>query len=139
MGRRPTLTPQQMMAIGGECERIWRARADRDALAEYETRPYLQDVRPLQAELKSVPIPSRGERIWRDTVRATSADISEILREAKPEPIRVKRPYAARSLVLDEAIKWCTSKYGIAITHRRAQDCWDTFSAIEKRLKRDLP
>jgi hypothetical protein len=128
-----------MVAVGGECERIWQRRAEQAAIREYESRPYLQDVRKLQDELIAAPVASRRERIWRDTLKVNSADISEILREAKPSPVRVKRPYSARREVLDEATKWCASAYGITITCRRAQDCWDKFSAIEKRLAADLP
>jgi hypothetical protein len=139
MGRKPVLTFQQMAAVGGECERIWRDRAEQAAMKEYDRRPYLQDVRKLQSELTAVPPAARRERVWRDTMKANSADISEILREASPEPVRVKRPYGARREVLDEASAWCASTYGITITRRRAQDCWDKFSAIEKRLAADLP
>jgi len=139
MGRKPVLTFQQMVAVGGECERIWQHRAEQAAIKEYEARAYLQDVRKLQDQLIAAPVASRRERVWKDTLKFNSADISEMLREANPDPIRVKRPYGARGEVLDEAIKWCASTYGITITRRRAQDCWDKFSAIEKRLAADLP
>jgi hypothetical protein len=139
MGRRPVLTFQQMVGVGGECMRIWRDRAEQEAMKEYESRPYLQDVRKLQRELTAVLAASRRERVWKDALRVNSADISEMLREATPDPIRVKRPYGAHGEVLDEAIKWCALTHGITITRRRAQDCWDKFSAIEKRLAADLP
>jgi hypothetical protein len=138
MGRKADLTQLQMVGVGGECARIWSELAERAGMAEYHARPYLQDVRSIQERFASVPVVARNHRVHRDGVRQGSADISEILSGAEIEPIAVKRPYGARAEVLDAAIEWCATTYGKAITRRRAQACWDTFSATEKRLKGDL-
>jgi hypothetical protein len=127
-----------MVGVGGECARIWSELAERAGMAEYHARPYLQDVRPIQERFASVPVASRKTRVHQDSVRTEGADISEILSGAEIEPIRIKRPYGSRTAVLDAAIKWCTAAYGKTITRRRARACWDTMSATEKRIKRDL-
>lgn len=138
MGRRPELTNLQMLAVGGECARIWSELAERSAMAEYHARPCFEDVRPIQERLNSVPVADRAlpvNQYWAWTERA---EISEILSYTDVTPIRIKRPYGARAKVLDAAIEWCIARYGKTITQRRAQACWDAFSATEKRLQNDL-
>jgi hypothetical protein len=137
MGRTLVLTQLQMVGVGGECVRIWRERAEQAAMAEYATRPYLQDVRPIQEGFALAPVASRQHRVHQDAIRTASADISDTLSNAKVEPIRIKRPYGLHTEVLDAGIKWCAATYGRVITRRRAQDCWDTFSATTKRLARE--
>jgi hypothetical protein len=139
MGRTPVLTELQMVGVGGECARLWSELAERAGMAEYHARPYLQDVRQIQEGFALVPVASRQHRVHQNSVRTEGADISEMLSNAKVEPVRIKRPYGLHTEVLDAAIKWCAATYGRTITQRRAQACWDTFSATEKRIKRDLP
>jgi hypothetical protein len=136
-GRKPILTPREKLVVGGECERLWQALAEQQAMATHRARPHLRDVKKIQAELASAPVASRSSRVWRDTVRQASSDIAEIFSDVETQPIRLKRPYGKRNEILDAAIEWCAATYGKTISRRRAQDCWDTFSAMMKRLERE--
>ena len=136
-GRKPVLTRVEKLAVGGECRRLQQELADRKAMTGYRSRPCLRDVKKLQSELASVPVASRDSRVWRDAVRQASSEIEEIFSDVETQPIRVKRPYGKRIEILDAAIKWCAATYGKTISIRRAQDCWDTFSAAMKRLERE--
>jgi len=137
-GRKPVLTLSEKLAVGGECACIRQALTDQQtATTKYRTRPYLRDVRKIQSELAAVPLASRGSRVYRDAVRQASSDITEIFSDVETQPIRVRRPYGKRTEILDAAIKWCVTTYSKPISRRRAQDCWDAFSAVMKRLERE--
>jgi hypothetical protein len=49
-GRKPVLTLFEKLAVGGECERLWQALAEQQAMARYRNRPNLRDVKKLQAD-----------------------------------------------------------------------------------------
>ena len=136
-GRKPVLTLFEKLAVGGECERLWQALAEQQAMARYRNRPNLRDVKKIQSDLASVPVASRGHRVWQDTRRRASSEIAEIFSDIETQPIRVRRPYGKRTEILDAAIEWCAATVGKTISRRRAQDCWDTFSAMTKRLERE--
>jgi hypothetical protein len=104
-------------------------------MKEYRARPCLRDVKQIQSQLASVPVADRTSRVYRDEVRRASSEIAEIFSDIKTQPIRMTRPYGKRTEILDAAIKWCAAKYSKSISRRRAQDCWDTFSATIKRLR----
>lgn len=136
-GRKPILTWSEKLAVGGECNRLWCALSEQRALAEYRARPNLVDVKKFQSELALVPVDVRNSRVHRDALRQTSSDIADILSGVETQPIRMKRPYGKRTEILDAAIRWCAAKYRKPIGRRRAQDCWDAFSAMMKRLERE--
>jgi hypothetical protein len=129
LGRKADLTHLQMLAVGGECARMWRERAESAAMAEYHARAHLRDVRNIQEKLTSTPVADH-----QDARAASSADISEILSEVPIRPIQIKRPYGQRREVREAAVRWCAATYGITITPRRAQACWDEFAELEKRI-----
>ena|SRR5674476_50388 len=136
-GRKPVLTLFEKLAVGGECQRLWHDLAEKEAMATRQTRPDLQDVRKIQSDLTSVPVAVRSSRVWKDAVRQASFEIADILSNVETQPIRSKRPYGKRIEILDAAIEWCAATYGKTISRRRAQDCWDTFSATMKRRERE--
>jgi len=136
-GRKPVLTLFEKWAVGGECERLWQALAEQQTMATHRAQPHLRDVKKIQSEFASVPVASRSSRVWRDAVRQASSEIAEIFSDVETQPIRVKRPYGKRIEILDAAIEWCAATYGKTISRRRARDCWDTFSAMMKRLERE--
>jgi hypothetical protein len=106
-------------------------------MATYRARPHLRDIKEIQGKLASVPVTDRHSRVWRDTVRQDSSDISEIFSNIETQPIRLKRLYGRRNEILDTAIEWCATTYGKTISRRRAQDCCDAFSATMKRLEQE--
>jgi hypothetical protein len=137
-GRKPVLTRVEKLAVGGECARVSRALSDQNAMSEYRNRPgLLRDVKKIQSHLALIPVASRGSRVRRDEMRQASSDIAEIFSDVETQPIRLKRPYGKRNKILDAAIEWCATTYSKPISRRRAQDCWDAFSAITKRLERE--
>ena len=136
-GRKSVLELFQKLAVGGECARLSRAFSEQEAMKKHRSRPDLRDVKKIQSDLASVSLASRNSRVYQDEVRRASAEITEIFSNVQPQPIRMKRPYRKRVEILDAAIKWCEATYGKTITQRRAQDCWDTFSAMMKRLERE--
>jgi hypothetical protein len=104
-GRKPVLTLFEKLAVGGECERLWQALAEQQAMARYRNRPNLRDVKKIQSDLASVPVASRGHRVWQDTRRRASSEIVEIFSDIETQPIRARRPYRKRTEILDAAIK----------------------------------
>jgi hypothetical protein len=136
-GRKPILTWFEKLAVGGECNRLRCALSWQRAMAEYQGRPNLVDVKKFQSELALVPVGVRNSRVHRDAFRQTSSDIADIFSDIETQPICMKRPYGKRTEILDAAIKWCAANYSKPISRRRAQDCWDTFSAVTKRLERE--
>lgn len=136
-GRKPILTWFEKLAVGGECERLWKALAEQQATAIRHARPHLCEVRKNQAILAAVALASRETRVWRDGARQISSEIADIFSDVEIQPIRLKRPYGKRSEILEAAIKWCATTYSKPISQRRAQDCWDAFSATMKRLERE--
>lgn len=136
-GRKSVLTLHQKCAVGGECERLWRALAEQQSLAKHRQQPHQRDVKNEQAKLQAVPVASRDFRVWRDARKRASSEIEEILSEAgtaRLTTIRAKRPYGKRTQIRKAAIRWCAARHGKTITERHAQDCWDAFSAMMKRL-----
>jgi hypothetical protein len=103
-------------------------------MAEYRARPNLVDVKKFQSELVSVRVDVRNSLVHRNAFRQASSDIADIFSNIETQPIRMKRPYGKRTEILDAAIEWCAATYGKTIGRRRAQDCWDAFSAMMKRL-----
>jgi hypothetical protein len=136
-GRKPILTQFEKWAVGGECARLSRVIAEEQAMIKYRTRPNLRDVKKLQSDLASVPVASRGSRVYRDEVRRASSEIAEIFSDIETQPIRVRRPYGKQTEILDAAIEWCAATLSKRISRRRARDCWDAFSAMTKRLERE--
>jgi hypothetical protein len=134
---KPILSLIEKWAVGGECNRLWCALSEQRAMAEYRARPNLVDAKKLQSELVSVPVDVRNSRVHRDAFRQASSDIADIFSNIETQPIRMKRPYGKRTEILDAAIRWCAANYSKPISRRRAQDCWDAFSAVMKRRERE--
>ncbi|MGY3120360.1 hypothetical protein ACVWXQ_004297 [Bradyrhizobium sp. S3.14.4] len=106
-------------------------------MEEYRARPELRDVKQFQSELALVPVAVRNHRVHREAVRRISSDIAEIFSDIVTKPIVAKRLHGKRAVILDAAIDWCAATYGKTIGRRRAQLCWDEFSAMMKRLQRE--
>ncbi|WP_144030569.1 hypothetical protein [Bradyrhizobium japonicum] len=116
---------------------MWRDLAEQQALADHRQQPHQRDVKNEQGKLQAVPVASRDFRVWRDARKRASSEIEEILSEAgaaRLAVIQVKRPYGKRNEILKAAISWCAATYGKTIIERHAQECWDAFSAMTKRL-----
>ncbi|WP_143274212.1 hypothetical protein [Bradyrhizobium canariense] len=137
-GRKPILSWVEKLTVGGECNRLWWELADQQAKAKHWSQPHQRLVKKQQSDLVAAPVDVRDHKVWKDGVRRASAEIAEILSEAgaaRLTVIHLKRPYGKRTEILDAAIRWCAAKYGKTISQRRAQDCWDEYSATMKRLQ----
>lgn len=139
MGRPAALTFKQMIAVGGECERIWLALAQDLADQKYEAQPFVMDLRKEQAAFQSTPISKR--RAWRAGLKDFSDGIKDILLDAHERGLTkfiTARPYRTKNTVKDAGVTWCHERYGIKITRRRAQECWVIFRELQEKLRSGL-
>lgn len=126
VGRRQVLSLLQRIAVGGECERLWRALAEKSAVDRYENQPETIALRIEQRRTDLIPV--RLRRRSQESLADIRADIEDVLDgRSRFVSIPVKRPKGLRADVIRKAIGWCRRKYRIDITSRRAEACWKEY------------
>jgi hypothetical protein len=128
-----------MILVGATCEELWLWPKQRKASAEYHNQPHVKDIRQEQARTHLIPIPLRGRRHSRASIREVSENIDEILDDARRaaghatpsfkrvESIPRKRPKGKRELVKRYVIRWYRRTHGIVLSPRRIQACWEEY------------
>jgi hypothetical protein len=143
-GRKPALSFFQEIAVGGECERLWLALADRKALAQHDRQIRALGIRDEQGRLNRIPLPLR--KMPQEEKRGDGLTVSETLAEVSQEidialaagrlvSIPLKRPRSSHAKIIARVIEWCVQNYSIKITTRRTEHCWKKFRSLERQLR----
>lgn len=135
------------MEIGSFCEAKWSAISEAAAWSEYESQPYIVDIREEQRRLSAIPVKLRidpnsspdgksselltvAERI--DEVSHGIDAVLESESASRYSSTPVRRPQGAKKDILEEVAE---SK---KITKRMVKKCWDEFRSVQERLKLEL-
>jgi hypothetical protein len=134
MGRRPTLTYMERIAVGAAAERLWRAERKKEMDTAYE------------AAHRTVAVERRKARGARDRGEPLDPDHEDNVLFAlatdqygegsDDEPSRVvtvkgKRPWGKRDQIKERVAAAATNHYRRAITSRMVDKCWKDFRALE--------
>jgi len=134
MGRTPTLTYMQQVAVGVTAERLWRVEEKKEADAKYEATHRTVDVERRKAQEAR----DRGEPLDPDhednVLFALATD--QYGEGSDDEPRRVvtvtgKRPWGKRDEIKAKVAAIATDHHGKKITARMVDKCWKKFRALE--------
>jgi hypothetical protein len=149
-GRKKVLTYEQMFLVGATCEELWQQLKEQKTLEKYRNQPHVKDIRQERAPLRDAPRPSEGndvlayarrvaarrqERalISQTTIDDVAQGIDEIVEgRGRFTSIPPKRPKGKREQIKREAIRWCHRTYGIVVSPRRIQACWEEYRKWER-------
>jgi len=134
MGRPPTLTYMQQIAIGACAERLWRAEEKKevDAACEAAHRTVAVEHRKArEARDRGEPLDPYHEE---NVLFALATD--QYGEGSDDEPNRVvtvsgKRPWGKRDQIKAKVAAIATDHYGRKITTRMVDKCWKLFRALE--------
>ena len=134
-GRKRALSWRQLISVGAECERLWREAAEEGAFAQYEQDPRVKEIRIEQGRSELIPQRLRRTRSGKESMRDIEDDIETILGDRRRAvSIPVKRPWGARSRIIERARAWCRDRYGLNVTARRVEAGWDAYRDFLRKL-----
>ena len=152
-GRKQSLSFGARMEIGSLCEEKWCAKSEAAAWSEYESRPYISDIREEQNRLNAIPVKSRSDKNTSPDSKSTellsvperidevSQEIDAILKDngaSRFASIPVRRLQGVKEGLLGEVAESIGRIAGNKITKRMVKKCWDEFRAVQRRLKSEL-
>jgi hypothetical protein len=152
-GRKQSLSFQQRMEIGSLCEAKWSAMSEAAAWLEYESKPYIIDIREEQSRLSAISVKFRSDqKSTPDSESNELLTVAERIDEVSQEidatldsegasrfsSTPVRRPQGAKEGLLGEVVESIGRVTGKKITKRMVKKCWDEFRSVQTRLKSDL-
>lgn len=147
-GRKPVLTPMQMIAVGGECERRFRQEWERARQTAWDEKPAVKEVHALQAEVRA-GVKEHGPAFWHSAEgRELRETVEQAIREIRRTPdfvehtnrvftLTAPRPKGVKANICKAVAAEFSQEWGVSLSPRNVQTCWDQFRAFEEDTRPD--